>query len=551
VLAFFLPLKAILLLAHEGVPRYLISLITAETKDAFVLGIAIAAIACYGLHLLCEWMLRKVVHRGSQRIIERNKKLHLFDNQADFASDCYQRLCRTVASAILVLLGFALGFYVDPILFGLLAGMVIIEFAALQYLFKSSTQLGAAVVDIFRIKQGVAFHFLSSSNFLIGFGILFGQFLATDQRNVIVAIICILLLRQVMNRLSVGIQDLIYLAKNRLKLNALFYSSIQYTPPQNKQQDTFLASMTAPVRNEWLTPLLSELLDRPVVAVTSTWVDSGMSGVAYLEVEAVFHTADAQEGADDSFERKQYFVKCYHKSRAALAAHEVQLFTLMPNIIPCVPIYLGQIYVRETRVLIFAGVPNQKPTQKQWKTLLSESLIALWSLPPDNTLAQLYLRTHPTISRRLKPEMLSQMAVAVENDYERLCLERLIVEWPKITKRIEQLPLSITNREILKSNCRIGDNQSPKFLSWNRWAIEPIGCGAAVLSKEKELLESALLKASRRYDESKQLEPDDLLLVSQLYEIENALKRQKPRLAVKIVTSIYAESLAERNALKS
>jgi hypothetical protein len=72
-----------------------------------------------------------------------------------------------------------------------------------------------------------------------------------------------------------------------------------------------------------------------------------------------------------------------------------------------------------------------------------------------------------------------------------------------------------------------------------------------VLSKEKELLESALLKASRRYDESKQLEPDDLLLVSQLYEIENALKRQKPRLAVKIVTSIYAESLAERNALKS
>ncbi len=536
VLSLFLPLKAILLLATEGVPWYLGGLVTIDTKDLMVIGIAIAAIISYGLHHLFGWLVGRMIGRGSRRILDNSKKLHLFDNQADFARDGYLRLIRAIASGLLVGLAFTLGLYLNPLLFALLAGLLVVEFITLHYLLKSKTHLGQALDEVFSTKTNVPCNILSASNFLIGFGLLLAQFLAVEQRNVIVAIISILLIRQIMQRINIGIQDLVFLARNRLRLNALFYTSIQYTPTTDKRQDAFLATLTIPERNRWLASALAQVLEQPVGGVESTWIDSGMPGIVHLET--VVSLADGGNPAGSKSTQRSLFIKCYNKTRARLAAHEIQLFTAMPDGLCGSPSYRGSVFIGENRILVFDSLPERQPTRRQWNPLILKAPFQLWSVPPDSELVRAYLRTHPTITSRLKPEMFAYMRLAAETETDRQQLNRFMAAWPVLSETVEGLPLVIKNPNLTFQSCRVDATGAPVFFVWHNWTIEPMGCEASLANKNPAELEKALSEWAETAVSRPKPTVDNLVLVARLFQLEVALKQNRLRQALEISGAI-------------
>src|SRR5690554_2655790 len=71
VLAFFLPLKVIIMVGTEGIPKYLRLFVDESNKNDFITLFAILAVCFYILFLLSEALLGKLGKSAAQRILAR------------------------------------------------------------------------------------------------------------------------------------------------------------------------------------------------------------------------------------------------------------------------------------------------------------------------------------------------------------------------------------------------------------------------------------------------------------------------------------------------
>ncbi|MDZ7808851.1 MAG: hypothetical protein U5L11_00310 [Arhodomonas sp.] len=312
--AFLMPLKVILLVASDGVPLYLAPIVSAERKDDFVLLLAVAAIASYGVYHLCSSVVSRAVASGAQRVQAKARKLHLFSNQEELAEQGYLRFIRCIGSAFIAVLGFAAG----ALQSGRVRHAVRCHRGGVRGRRTHSAVRYTSFPAAGRSPLREAWH--GGGRALLGElpgGVRdpLVQFLQVEQLSVIVAIVSVILIRQVLQRSAACVQDLAYLSKNRLRLMTLFYTSIQYLPPADKHHNAFLEGLRPEPRNRWLANALSEVVGVALARVHSRWLDTGTPGVAHLDVTAA---------------GQRWFVKYFSHRHSLRAAHEAQLFTTHP-----------------------------------------------------------------------------------------------------------------------------------------------------------------------------------------------------------------------------
>ncbi|MDZ7839282.1 MAG: hypothetical protein U5R46_00450 [Gammaproteobacteria bacterium] len=297
LLAFLLPLKAVLLLAREGVPWFLAGVATVDTKNTVVLAIAVVAVGSYGLHLLADQWLDKAVRRGAEKIVGRSNKLRLFNNQVELVQNGYRRLCQVGGTVVIILLGFCVGFLINPVLFGSFAGLLLAEYGILYVLMKSGTRLGRNLNALFEDKLPVAVRVLSNTNFLIVFAVLVAQFMSGARGSLIIAIMSIVLIRQMTQMIIAGIQDLVFLGKNTPPDYRIVLYFGSYTPFEQK----YICScqfLSVSSRNDTLSSALSTVLQKPVKGVRIKWLDSDLPGVAYFEAETLCGESRQEPGTE-------------------------------------------------------------------------------------------------------------------------------------------------------------------------------------------------------------------------------------------------------------
>lgn len=526
-MAFMLPLKVILLVASKGVPWYIAPFATAETKDRFVIILGTTAIASYGIYHLCNWAVKQTVASGARRVLAKAQKLHLFNNQEEVAEQGYQRFVSCVGSGVIAVLGFGAGVAFNPAVFGPLIGVIVLEYLLVAGLLRLDSGVSRKLAAAFEGNLSTSVGVLSSLNFLIAFALLLVQFLQAEQLSVIIAILSILLVRQVLQRCTTCVQNLAYLSKNRLRLTTLFYTSVQYLPPSDKHHDAFLESLRPRTRNRWLTTGLAEVLGTGVAGLESRWIDSGSPGVAHLAVTAA-------EG--------RWFVKYYSHRHSLRAAHEAQLFTSHPDDLPGAPRFLGEGFVGGNRLLVFEVSAMQPLEPERWKLMAVERLLAVWSLAPDPELVSAYRRTHSTLVERLDAGDVGHVEVAAETEAEQAVLATFRAQWPAIRDTVASLPLVIRNPALTGLPNWVGDAEdAPYCLSWNNWSIEPVGCEPLLLKVNEEKLAEVLEEWHAADAFERSITAADLRLVARLAVLEQALRKKNLRHALDTLVALVEE----------
>lgn len=206
LIAFILPLKILLLVATPGVPRYLRAFVDESERDAWIVGLSIAAFLFFLSSLALSYGMSRLERSSSGRVNPGGVVIRGRRDPDGSASFVFRRACEAYGDLWFVLTGTLLGLYLDHLLFGGVMGLVLLQAlllsAALPRMVEGEEQPRATLTRVWpKLSQGFV-----GFNFLVGFGVLLYGFLALGHDQVLVALISLLLLRQVLNTLARFVQ---------------------------------------------------------------------------------------------------------------------------------------------------------------------------------------------------------------------------------------------------------------------------------------------------------------------------------------------------------
>src|SRR5699024_6821580 len=104
MLASFIPLKVVIMLGSDGIPRYFPASFAQLDRDVLIAELSVGMLGFFVLHLLAEKSIAWVTGISTSRLLEKSQKLVLFENQDELAANAYHRYSRALASGVFILL---------------------------------------------------------------------------------------------------------------------------------------------------------------------------------------------------------------------------------------------------------------------------------------------------------------------------------------------------------------------------------------------------------------------------------------------------------------
>lgn len=483
LLTMFLPFQVMFMLATRQLSRYLAWLPADWPFNALVIALVLATLALYGLHLLCGRWAAGWLAMAAERVLQHGNKLALFKDDKQQARDLVRRLVQWCVAGILWVVYAGLGMGLDAPVF-----VAVLLFAALHLLLAHrclQPTHGSAVRwrQWLQARRARAFAVWGNSLFFFGFLLLFLQFLHAGRGDVLTAILALLLLRQMTLWMSQWALGLTSLPGLRHRADALFDPQQHYAPPPTASAHAFLAWLAPASRDAGLRQVLQQVIGVPVTGrLSCVWNDTGHLGLAAFDVdwdstegpECTDHVVSA-EGADcTAAPRPQtYFVRCFAQVHRHLADHEARLFeSHTPP--PMAPRYLGRSQLGGISVLVFEGLPRQRPEAAVLPALRRQVHQACAATVLDAQLASAYVRTHTTLGHRLDAVLLQRMGVTAHTLDEQSALVRFEQALPAIRQRLAVLDCVLENPEVSLPVMRVDGAGQPVVWQWHRWKADVI-----------------------------------------------------------------------------
>ena len=535
VLAFLLPLKVVLLVAGEGIPRFLQGFVNEENRDAAIIAFATLAVACYGGYHLCQRIARKYIAQGTVRLVGEAQKLSVFDQQGQLAETGYTRFVEGVASIALFLVWLGLGLWLNTKIFTALLLISFIEYLLLAFAMDRPFNVTRALRRIAENGATRTARVFASINFLVVFLLLIVQFLGAGDvsgggqthrewaSSPIVAILSIILMRQILQRAVSVIGVMEYMARNRLRLMPLFFPSTKYLPNTHKT-DAFLDTLLPEVRDRWLTDFLVDVTDKEIGITAVRCRDSLTNGVIYLEISE-YHG--------------RWFGKYFSQVNALKANHEIELLARHPRDVPLALEYIGKSTIAGHHLLMFEGMEMTAMPKEDWPARALDLLFEAWTFVPDSDLVEAYLRTHSLLPERLDQKRFALLRIAVQDETEDRALAVFQDAWTEIRQRVQRLPLVVHNPQMTVADSWVVNRQGePVCLHWSSWRLEAIGCDPHILKFDQWALDKALVNLGHNRALDSTVTVGDLQLAARLSLLERALQRNNLRQGMDTVVAL-------------
>ena len=464
LLAFFLPLKVIILLGSSRIPRYFPESWKSFDQDQLVITLAFAAAGFYLQALLSERILAMLATKGAQRLLDKSRKITMFRNQKTITKNAYLKYSSGLAGLVFSILAF--------IFLGVLyPNLAIVTFSYILLVF-TGFWIGYSVSDQWKTMPQKnlrnAISILSSIGFLVAFAYMVIDFLLGATTSMIMAIISLLLVRQLMSRLSNVITSLSTLYSQRIKINALLFHDHQmYLPPDSTKELEFWSLFDASLRTKWVSGVLLDIAGVDACTLDFRWRDTSISDVIMMAVLA--HDKNDNEPA-------HYLLKLYNSNKESLAVHEESLLTeTAPGALPALPL-LGTTRVGKYHCQLFKWLPDKVlcQTGKGLKKL-PDTARHIFSYEPARKIVQRYLRSKLLLWQRLNASILVRLCMVTSSREQLGQLEALREVFDEIIARIEALPLYIVNPDIKPETLVTTTEGQIYLLHWGHWSIEPVG----------------------------------------------------------------------------
>ncbi|WP_444922762.1 hypothetical protein ACJJH9_11080 [Microbulbifer sp. DLAB2-AF] len=462
ILAFLLPLKVLILVSSEKFPSYFPSALGLMDRKPLILLLGGTAALFYVLHLSLDKFVTYQSKKTTRRILKSTKKVLLFDNQVDMASEGFFRFLRCNGSLGLIFLASCGTALLNTPVF-----LFIVGFAAFSYGF-----YGFKVHRNNGLSAGSTLNFVKiniSLGFLLAFFIMLIFFLSEPEAEVspLSAIITLVLVRQISSKALSTINDMIWLNGRKNKLNALFFHSHVLLSQSKDCRKGLYSSFHGMSQGELLRkffPDLSATKDRNVS------FEFLQTSSPELVMFSVLISGDKEKKGGS-----QYLLKIFNVSRERQSVHELELLSGI-NSLPA-PLFLNSFMIDGFKCHLF-DISNCAPASSKQVRLCSWEINAELLLSiPSSQLKSSYSRSRQMIWDELTNDICSKLhvgTISIGKDRER-DLRMFSKNISSIAARLKALPLIVVNPDIRRDFILKDDGDRYICAHWGRWSLEPIG----------------------------------------------------------------------------
>jgi len=460
LLAFFLPLKVIILLGSDGIPRYFPPAFGQVDRDSLIIGLSAATIAFYLVHLFAERVVKFGAARGAQHLLKRHRKFILFENQDIIASQAYQRYAEAFAGAVFV----GLSVLALSVLYPEVTVMLLAYIALGGAFIVTVAELRPSFCDLLNQQLDEILRLLAGIGFLLTFAWLVVDFLFREPPGLISAVIALLLSRQMLNKLVSSTGQLRKLYTQRDKLDALFFHSIAFVPAQSLGQSRFESLIQPERRSQWIPYVLTR------VGIEDPPSDS----------EGEWWSADARDNASFKVEcagGKRFIIKLFGLRATGKAEHEASLLFDKPKGLPA-PRWVGYVDVEGHHCHVFElAMDVRVPGEGVTKSHILDVRRRLVMIAPSRAMRERYTRSRALVPQRLNKRWLERLRPAADIR-QRNVLEQLDGHMKMWQERLSSLPV-VYNIFNIREDCVCleGAEQRSIVLSWIDWEIDSVGAG--------------------------------------------------------------------------
>lgn len=530
VISIFLPLKVIILVGSEGVPRYLRSFLDPDARElaiGFLLALTIIAFAVtYAARGLADYLSRI----GGGRALARANLMALPSREQSLAPTVYAQICNLASSIAFVVLAMGLLAWIAPVVAATQLLCVLLEFGLTVLLLdRSGRQPPHALGRRIAKNTGGYLEILSTVNLLVGFIALLLVLVFDSSSQFVLMLLAFLLLRRTLQLVKKAINQLIRLAEKRNQFDPLIFRRAKASEPTEAESQAAFREVFAKTGREALSV---ELLGSPESELTleTRWQDPSRSGVYQFSILA-------RQGEQIA---RYYDEVVFAAGSVHLLEHEEFLFTYMHRGALLAPEVLARAAHHDYTVQVRDGLSGQRPSKQAWPQLHQQVIARLWCAKLPRRLIKAYFSARRSLDERLSREQLSRARVAVDDADEAEVLAALEAALPGILARTRDMPRAIYNPAVTPANCKMDDAGAPYILSWWYWAIEPIGFGLP-----RNLVPGVYDTFAERATRSSDFQGPipclaEVQLVSDLSQLESCLRRS----AYKQVLSIGRKVLA-------
>ncbi|MFY0992595.1 hypothetical protein [Halomonas sp. C05BenzN] len=525
LLAFFLPLKIVILLGSEGMPRYFPPSFAQFDRDLLVVLLGVATVGFFLAHALSERLIDWVTTGAAHLLMERSQKLVLFENQNQIAEGAYQGFARALAGLVFCLLALITLAWLYPEMAMVMSGYLALT--AMLVLACCSRSEGAR--DWVSSNLNGFMGNLSALGFFTVFGYLVVDFVLLQPPGILVAILSILAGRQSFGRVAAGVGGLYRLYSQREKLDAIFFHGRPLLRVVADQPGSFWQHLAPGERGKWTAPLMQEFCDvdtpeQEEVGNALKWLQP-----ATPDIGVFTYREDASV----------LLLKLYAHKRAGAAQHEATLLADAPKDLPA-PDFLGASKFDSFPCGVYRLEPGKVVTGRHHRSGLVRVYSQLLLVEMQSPLMARYLRSMSTLPQRMSLVWLERLAVAVVTSKQAQALEGLRRYWQDLRDLLSALPLVIHNPSVKPGALwQAEPSGSLCLLHWEKWSLEPAGAGWPVGDKALEQLIQAHQHACNHRELLRNYPSEHLVLAALTYELEQHVKNQRLEVSVQTATQLW------------
>lgn len=525
LLAFLLPLKIVILLGSDGIPRYFPSSFARLDRDLLVVLLALATVGFFLAHVIAERITDRVTKAAAGLLVERNKKLSLFENQDQVAEGAYQGLARALAGLVFCLLVLCALAWLYPEMAMIMGGYIALT-AMVTMVFHSRS---VNARDWLNANLNVLMGNLSAVGFFTVFGYLVVDFAFLEPPGILVAILSILAGRQVFGRVAAAVGGLCRLYEQREKLDAIFFHGRPLLNVISDKPGSFWQYLAPGQRGEWAAPLLREFCE-----------------VDISDPNDLGRVLKWQQPANPDIGVFTYYqddwvclLKLFSKKRHIAALHEATLLADAPKGLPA-PHFQGASQFGELRCSVYGIAPGAVVRGAQNDSARVTIFSKLLSVEVDKPFARRYLRSMSTLPQRMSLSWLDRLEIATVSTAEKESLDGVRRCWQKLRDFLSTLPLTIYNPSVKPGFVwRAEGSGDYVVLPWERWSLEPAGAGWPIGRMTFDQLLEAQTHARMHRKSLQSCPTEHLMLAALTFALEQHIKSQRLDVGVEIMTRLW------------
>lgn len=523
VLAFFLPLKVVLLAGSDGVPHYFRMLVDSGDKNDWLVWLSAAAVACYLLTVLFDSLSERLAASSSMDVLEGANEMAVTGKERAEAHSFYYRFSEVMADSVFTLIVMAGLVFINPLLLGVLVAVFLLQWFAVALVMNAGDPLHPGRIQTaLRDNRRGFLQGLVSVDFLIGFFVILAPFLLGQEANILLAILSIFIVRRGLASLSAAIGNSINLYAIRYRVDPLVFRKRR---SMEKEPDVFRAVRALfgkKQREKLARRLLPKATGKSLIEVSAFWEDSRINGA---------HTLHFMGRVADESEPRHYQYQVYAQGNVHLLDREELLFSKVSRRALNAP----EVFVRDS----IAGFESQLCDygvgetlgHAKWQQWLPTLLRNLWAFQPPRELIEAYDSAHPMLHRRLTADLVERIGVGVDSAEDEEVYGALVARLPAIHQRLRQMPVHVYNPDLGPGIIVPHPDTGYRIMTWVRWAIEPVGFGPHVNVARPELVEE-IEEVNRRRPVRKPLTPERVKFVNDCFHLEREILRRDYKAAL-------------------